>query len=107
VSHFSDQLIVMYAGQAVEFGGTRQVFDSPAHPYSKGLLEAFPSIRGERVELLGIPGTPPDLARPPVGCRFSPRCPQVHDRCVTIEPPLYEVRGVKSRCHLSGEETAS
>src|SRR4029079_18235373 len=58
VSHFSDRLLVMYAGQVVEAGPTRTVFDTPAHPYSRGLLDAFPSIRGPRVELAGHPGRP-------------------------------------------------
>ena len=67
VSHFSDRLMVMYAGQVAELGATRQVFDSPLHPYSAGLLDAFPSITGPRVPLTGIPGSPPDLARPADG----------------------------------------
>jgi peptide/nickel transport system ATP-binding protein len=100
VSHFSERLIVMYAGQVVEFGTTRQVFDKPTHPYSRGLLDAFPSIRGPRLRLTGIPGSPPDLAQPPAGCRFHPRCPQVFEPCHTVEPPLYEVDGVLSRCLL-------
>jgi peptide/nickel transport system ATP-binding protein len=100
VSHFSDQLIVMYAGQVSEIGPTRQVFDHPAHPYSRGLLDAFPSIRGPRVELTGIPGSPPDLARPPQGCRFHPRCPQVFDACRVTEPLLYQVGDVQARCLL-------
>jgi peptide/nickel transport system ATP-binding protein len=100
VSHFSDRLLVMYAGQTVEIGETRQVFDAPAHPYSRGLLDAFPSIRGERVPLVGIPGSPPDLARPPAGCRFEPRCPYAFDACVTTPPPLYDVDGVLARCLL-------
>jgi oligopeptide/dipeptide ABC transporter ATP-binding protein len=100
VSHFSDQLIVMYAGQVSEIGPTRQVFDHPAHPYSRGLLDAFPSIRGPRVELTGIAGSPPDLARPPNGCRFNPRCPQVFDACRVIEPLLYQVGEVQARCLL-------
>jgi oligopeptide/dipeptide ABC transporter ATP-binding protein len=100
VSHFSDQLIVMYAGQVSEIGPTRQVFDHPAHPYSRGLLDAFPSIRGPRVELTGIPGSPPDLARPPQGCRFNPRCPQVFDACRVTEPLLYQVGDVQARCLL-------
>ena len=62
VSHFSDKLVVMYAGQVVEFGDTRAVFDAPQHPYSAGLLDAFPSIRGPKVPLTGIPGSPPNLA---------------------------------------------
>ncbi len=100
VSHFSDRLMVMYAGQTVEFGDTRQVFDAPAHPYSAGLLDAFPSIRGPRVELLGIPGSPPNLAAPPPGCRFEPRCPQRFDACATVPPRLYDVHGVEARCLL-------
>jgi peptide/nickel transport system ATP-binding protein len=100
VSHFSDQLMVMYAGQVAEIGVTRQVFDSPAHPYSRGLLEAFPSIRGPRVELTGIPGSPPDLADPPSGCRFHPRCPAVMPKCLTTEPELYQVGSAQARCLL-------
>ena len=73
VSHFTDRVIVMYAGQVSEVGGTRQLFDAPKHPYTVGLMDAFPSIRGPRVPLVGIPGSPPDLARVPEGCRFAPR----------------------------------
>jgi peptide/nickel transport system ATP-binding protein len=100
VSHFSDQLIVMYAGQIAEIGPTRQVFDRPAHPYSRGLLDAFPSIRGERVHLTGIPGSPPELANPPRGCRFNPRCPEVMPQCLVVEPELYEIGGARARCLL-------
>jgi peptide/nickel transport system ATP-binding protein len=100
VSHFSDQLLVMYAGLVVEEGPTRTVFDRPAHPYSRGLLDAFPSIRGPRVELTGIPGTPPDLASPPSGCRFHPRCPVAQVGCPTDEPQLYRVGEARSRCLL-------
>ena len=69
ISHFSDRLMVMYAGQVDELGATRTIFDRPLHPYTQGLLEAFPSIRGPRVPLKGIPGNPPDLAssRPAAG----------------------------------------
>jgi peptide/nickel transport system ATP-binding protein len=100
VSHFSDQLLVMYAGQVIESGPTRTVFDTPAHPYSRGLRDACPSIRGERVRLTGIPGSPPDLAQPPSGCRFHPRCPLVMDRCLTVEPELYQVGPAQARCLL-------
>jgi peptide/nickel transport system ATP-binding protein len=98
VSHFSDQLLVMYGGQVVEVGPTRTVFDTPSHPYSRGLLDAFPSVRGPKVELTGIPGSPPDLAQPPGGCRFNPRCPVVFDDCLSVEPELYRVGAVRSRC---------
>ncbi len=100
VSHFSDRLMVMYAGQMAEFGATRQVFDSPLHPYTIGLMEAFPSIRGPRVPLTGIPGRPPDLAIIPNGCRFMPRCPKAMARCERAQPDLYEVGGVLVRCFL-------
>jgi peptide/nickel transport system ATP-binding protein len=104
VSHFSDQLLVMYAGQVVEAGPTRTVFDNPTHPYSRGLLDAFPSIRGPRVPLTGIPGSPPDLARPPSGCRFEPRCPVSFADCVTVQPELYPVGAVHSRCLLNAPD---
>jgi len=100
VSHFSDQLVVMYAGQVVEFGATRAVFDHPAHPYSEGLLDAFPSIRGPKVPLTGIPGSPPNLADPPSGCRFRPRCPKAFDLCPQVMPDLYQVGPVQARCLL-------
>jgi peptide/nickel transport system ATP-binding protein len=103
VSHFSDRLMVMYAGQVAEFGATRQVFDSPLHPYSIGLMEAFPSIKGPRVPLTGIPGSPPDLASPVTGCQFAPRCPQVFDRCRASSPGLYQAAGVQVRCFLHAD----
>jgi peptide/nickel transport system ATP-binding protein len=100
VSHFSERLLVMYAGQLVEVGDTRQVFDRPAHPYSRGLLDAFPSIRGPRIRLSGIPGAPPDLSAPPSGCRFHPRCPEVFDECAILEPDLYDLGRSQARCLL-------
>jgi peptide/nickel transport system ATP-binding protein len=100
VSHFSDQLMVMYAGLVVESGPTRAVFDTPAHPYSRGLLDAFPSLRGERVPLIGIPGRPPDLGTPPSGCRFHPRCPVAMPQCSSTDVPLYSVGPVVARCLL-------
>jgi peptide/nickel transport system ATP-binding protein len=100
VRHFSDRLMVMYAGQVSEVGVTQQLFDNPHHPYTTGLMDAFPSIRGPRVPLTGIPGSPPDLARPPVGCRFAPRCPKCMPRCETEPPPQYHVDGTAVRCFL-------
>jgi len=100
VRHFSDRLMVMYAGQVSELGATHQLFEQPHHPYTTGLMEAFPSIRGPRVPLTGIPGSPPDLARPQPGCRFAPRCPKVMHRCETEPPPEYQVEGTAVRCFL-------
>jgi peptide/nickel transport system ATP-binding protein len=98
ISHFSDRLMVMYAGQVDEIGTTKTIFDRPLHPYTQGLLEAFPSIRGPRVPLKGIPGSPPDLARVPPGCRFQPRCPYAVDKCAEVAPGLYPLDGTLVRC---------
>ena len=100
VSHFSDRLAVMYAGLIVELGETRQIFSDPKHPYTRGLLECFPSVYGPRVPLRGIPGAPPDLADLPRGCRFHPRCPEIMPKCPTIAPGLYDVGGEQVRCLL-------
>jgi peptide/nickel transport system ATP-binding protein len=100
VSHFSDQLLVMYAGQVAEIGGTRRIFDRPLHPYSRGLLEAFPGIHGPKVPLTGIPGAPPDLSVIPNGCRFLPRCPCKFGECATTAPGLVEREGARVRCLL-------
>jgi peptide/nickel transport system ATP-binding protein len=101
VSHFSDRLLVMYAGQVAELGATSHVFDAPRHPYSRGLMDAFPSIRGPMVPLTGIPGSPPDLARLPPGCRFAPRCLLAHDRCRAAPVDLVSVDDVLVRCVLA------
>ena len=107
VRHFSDRLMVMYAGQVSEVGPTQQLFEQPHHPYTVGLMDAFPSIRGPRVQLTGIPGSPPDLARPPAGCRFAPRCPKVMDICGTAQPALFDAAGgVQVRCFLHGGQPA-
>jgi peptide/nickel transport system ATP-binding protein len=98
ISHYSDRLMVMYAGQIDELGGTRAVFDHPRHPYTRGLLEAFPSIRGPKMTLGGIPGNPPDLGSPPPGCRFNPRCQYAVDTCFETPPGLFEVGGSLVRC---------
>jgi peptide/nickel transport system ATP-binding protein len=105
VRHFSDRLMVMYAGQIAELGSTVRLFDEPLHPYSRGLMDAFPSIRGPRVPLTGIPGSPPNLARPPEGCRFAERCPKVMNRCRETDVPLYSLDGELVRCllHDNGE----
>jgi peptide/nickel transport system ATP-binding protein len=91
VSRYSDRMLVMYAGQVAEAAPTEAVFARPLHPYTRGLIDAFPSVTGPRRELAGIPGAPPDLARPPAGCRFHPRCPEVMPECPTRTPDLYRV----------------
>ena len=104
VSHFSDRLAVMYAGQVVEIGTTRSVFEDPKHPYTKGLMQSFPSISGPQQRLVGIAGSPPDLLRPPAGCRFHPRCPSVMAHCRTEEPPFFQRPNDLVRCHLYADD---
>ncbi|HTT90888.1 MAG TPA: ABC transporter ATP-binding protein [Acidimicrobiales bacterium] len=106
VKHFSDRLMVMYAGQVVELGPTSTVFIMPRHPYSRALLEAFPSIKGEKIALTGIAGSPPDVSAPPAGCRFQPRCADAMAECASVKPPLYERGGSVVRCLLYQEATA-
>jgi peptide/nickel transport system ATP-binding protein len=103
VSHFSDRLVVMYAGQVAELGPTKGIFADPLHPYTRGLLDAFPSVYGPRVPLEGIPGSPPDLTHLPPGCNFATRCPKASPRCQLDEPDLYDVGATRVRCLLYGE----
>jgi len=98
VSHFSDRLAVMYAGQIVELGKTDEVFNRPRHPYSVGLMDAFPALIGENKELTGIPGNPPSLVNKSAGCQFAPRCNKVQEICKESIPPLNELDGHLSRC---------
>ncbi|HZT97448.1 MAG TPA: ABC transporter ATP-binding protein, partial [Chloroflexota bacterium] len=93
VSRYADRMAIMYAGQLVEVATTRDVFDRPQHPYTQGLLEAYPSIHGPRRELKGIPGRPPDLRFPPSGCRFAPRCPKMMPVCSQQQPGISSPRG--------------
>jgi peptide/nickel transport system ATP-binding protein len=100
VSHYSDRLLVMYAGQVAEIGTTRDIFANPRHPYTQGLLNAFPSMHGPKTALKGIPGAPPDLGDPPPGCRFQPRCPKAFADCLTTQPDLVQAGDTQVRCLL-------
>jgi peptide/nickel transport system ATP-binding protein len=84
----SDKLAIMYAGKFVEYGDVKEVFREPLHPYTQGLVGAFPKINEPRKKLLSVPGSPPDLLNPPTGCRFHPRCPYAMDICRQEEPLL-------------------
>ena len=100
VSRYCDRVLVMYAGQVVESAATENIFERPLHPYSRGLMDAFPTVTGPRRELVGIPGSPPDLAEPMSGCRFQPRCPVAMPVCAEVEPELYAVDSSEVRCLL-------
>lgn len=89
-TNFCDRLIIMYAGNMMETGKTKDILYNPAHPYTKSLLDAVPDIEVEK-ELVPIPGTIPNLIDPPRGCRFHPRCPNVLDICKEETPPLFSI----------------
>jgi peptide/nickel transport system ATP-binding protein len=81
----ADRIAIMYAGEIVETSRSETLRDAPRHPYTIGLLHSFPPLSGPRMRMTGIPGSPPDLADPPSGCRFHTRCPH----CVADNAPLY------------------
>jgi peptide/nickel transport system ATP-binding protein len=102
-----DRVAVMYAGRVVERAPGRDVFDTPLHPYSAALSQAFPTIGDPRSRRApsGLAGDPPDLAALPAGCTFAPRCPLAQDACRTLEPPLHVVEQTEGRevaCHRVG-----
>ena len=102
IAETCEKVAIMYAGKIVEYGDAVSIFKNPLHPYTQGLIKAFPSIKGERVRLTSIPGSPPDLLHPPPACRFNPRCPYVMDVCKKDEP-LLEEQADKNHlvaCHL-------
>jgi peptide/nickel transport system ATP-binding protein len=100
----SDRLAVMYAGEIVEYAPSDAVRTGAAHPYTRGLLRSFPDLRGEARELRGVPGSPPDLSRPLIGCPFAPRCEHTFDPCRRVAPVLTEPPGGAGwavACHLT------
>jgi peptide/nickel transport system ATP-binding protein len=104
----ANRIAVMYAGQLVETGPSDEIVHRPRHPYTQALVRSFPRVRGERIALRGIPGSPPDMRRPPSGCRFHPRCPSAMERC-RRESPSWTALGPDhgAACHLlSGAEQA-
>jgi dipeptide transport system ATP-binding protein len=91
VAQVADRIAVMYAGKIVELGTRREIFYQPQHPYTKGLLQSVPRLDMEKGDLVSIPGTPPDLFAPPVGCAFSARCPFAMEVCDRVYPFQYQV----------------
>src|SRR5580693_4670493 len=97
----ADRIAVMYAGRLMETGAAQLLMRDPAHPYTKGLLNSFPSLHGPRRELAGIPGSPPDLRHPPAGCPFLPRCGYGTDACRTVDMRLERVADPAGLEHLT------
>jgi peptide/nickel transport system ATP-binding protein len=96
----SDTLAVMYAGRIVEYAPAEQLAQQARHPYTQGLLRSFPDLRGERRELRGIPGSPPDLRQPIAGCAFAERCEHAFAPCETVRPELAKHAAWPVACHL-------
>jgi oligopeptide/dipeptide ABC transporter ATP-binding protein len=104
VAETADRVAVMYAGQVVEYCDVLAAFERTRHPYTAGLLHSLPRLGEGRERLRVIPGTVPDPARYPSGCRFHPRCPIAAPRCRAEEPPLEEIDpGHHTRCWRAHE----
>jgi peptide/nickel transport system ATP-binding protein/oligopeptide transport system ATP-binding protein len=100
----AQRLIVMYAGEVMEEGPIEEIFERPAHPYTRALLSSHPSAAEHWSELEPISGSPPDKSEKLAGCPFHPRCPMARERCRTEEPGLRAVTPVRtSRCHYFEE----
>lgn len=93
IAEVTERIGVMYAGRMAEFGSGEEIFKHPLHPYTYGLMSAFPSIVGPKRELTTLPGEPPDLLTPPSGCRFHPRCPYATEICAQETPEFRDYGG--------------
>lgn len=91
VAEVAERIAIMYGGKLFEKGDIVSIFENPANPYTIGLTGAFPSIKGRKKMLRSIPGSPPDLSNPPMGCVFHPRCKLAQEICRKKEPPIVEV----------------
>ena len=101
IAEACDRIVVMYAGRVAETGPVVPVFERPAHPYTRALIRAFPDVTAERILIDGIPGAPPDLRTPIVGCPYVARCPMAIERCSVEEPALREIAPADSTAHAA------
>ncbi|MHA1993648.1 MAG: ABC transporter ATP-binding protein [Candidatus Hodarchaeales archaeon] len=106
IAESCEEVGIMYAGKLVEIGGVSKIFHESAHPYSKMLIRAFPSIMGEKTRISPISGLPPNLANPPPGCRFHPRCPLATAECKKEHPPFERFSTSRHyvACYHAGED---
>ncbi|MCS6889449.1 ABC transporter ATP-binding protein [Chloroflexus sp.] len=103
IAEMADSVVVMYAGQVVEYADVQSLFSDPKHPYTRGLLNSMPVLGDEREELEVIPGTVPSLINPPKGCRFASRCSKRFEKC-DQPPPMIELGANRRvRCWLYEE----
>jgi len=101
ITETCEKLAIMYAGKIVERGDIIAIYKEPLHPYTQGLLTSFPSINAPKRRMTSIPGSPPDLLNPPIGCRFYARCKYAKEICKREEPQLISVaKDHYVACHL-------
>jgi peptide/nickel transport system ATP-binding protein len=104
IAETCNRVAIMYGGKIVESGDAVAIFKRAVHPYTQGLLAAFPSITAARTRMISVPGSPPDLLYPPSGCRFHPRCPYALDICRKVDPAFLPVeRDHYAACHLANK----
>lgn len=100
-AELSDKISVVYAGNIVEYGPTIDILKEPKHPYTQGLVNSIMSLTSDVEKIKGIPGDPPSLLEPPLGCRFHPRCLYAMDECKREKPQMFSVNGNrKVACYL-------
>ena len=107
VAGLCDEVMVLYGGQVMEQGSAEAIFYRPSHPYTAGLLAAVPRLEDGDAPMLAIPGSPPNMAKPPQGCPFAERCAMVLSQCATVRPvfaPAAHDATVQRACHLPGAE---
>ncbi|MFD1849825.1 ABC transporter ATP-binding protein [Oceanobacillus bengalensis] len=105
VAEICERVVVMYSGQVVEEGTTREILKDPKHPYTQGLIKSLPKLHEKEQKLYSIPGTVPKPKMDRKGCRFASRCERAFDRCFQVDPELFLIEGErKSRCFLYDEK---
>ncbi|MBE1484979.1 ABC transporter ATP-binding protein [Plantactinospora soyae] len=104
VADVADRIAVMYAGRIIEHADVHSLYEAPAHPYTKGLLESIPRLDHKGQRLTTIRGLPPNLMRIPSGCPFHPRCPYARQECVDVVPTVHSLGNDRtSACHFAQE----
>jgi oligopeptide/dipeptide ABC transporter ATP-binding protein len=107
IAEVADRVLVMYAGRIIEQSPAADLFNRPQHPYTKGLLACVPTLQQDRHRLIAIPGSLPEPARRPPGCRFAPRCTYRIEACRTAIPPLVMQREDRAVACIRADELIS
>ena len=106
VAEFCDKVAIMYAGEIVEFGTAKDIYEGDFnHPYTEGLFGSIPDIHSNALRLNPIEGLMPDPTNLPTGCKFHPRCPKCMELCKTDPPKIYEKEGHEIQCHFYASES--